>query len=146
MGVHWGHLSEVASRSRLCFALVDEQIHVLIALFIRLLKLVVKKLRMINAEAPVLAAHAYNLVNHVVSVLGDLRPCVLLADHFTDLLVLSLFDIKEGLGGCSTRLFGFLLVDVLSDDFVCFHVAVEVFLYDVMALGVSGALCALGTL
>ena len=48
---------------------------------------------MIDAEPAMLAAHADDLVDHVELVLGDLRTCILLADHLRNVLIPSLLDV-----------------------------------------------------
>ena len=94
---------------------------------------------MVDTKAPMLAPHPHDLVDHVEAIFWDLRPRVLLADDFTDLLVLCLFEVEERLGRGPTRLVGFLLFEVLGYDFVSLHVAVVVLLHNTVALGVSRA-------
>ena len=92
---------------------------------------------MVDSEAAVLAAHANHFVNHVKSVVRDLRPRILLADYFSDRHVAGLLDVEERLVRGSAHFLRLKLCKVLLDNFVRLHVPIVVFLNDVVVLGES---------
>ena len=87
---------------------------------------------MIDAEPAMLAAHADDLVDHVELVLGDLRTCILLADHLRNVLIPGLLDVEERLCRGPTQLLRLLLLKVIVNNLVRLHVTVEILRHNVV--------------
>ena len=87
-----------------------------------------------------LATHADDFVNEVQSAIGDLRPRILLTDYLANGLVSRVLELQKAFRLCSAHLLTLLLLEVLSNDFVCLHVAIVVFLDNVVVFGVFGRL------
>lgn len=121
-------------RCRLRFVLVNQDVHVVVAHLVRLLQLVVEQLRVVNAEATVLATHPHHLVDHVEPVLGQLRTLVLLADNLANLLVLAVVYLELGLFLCPTQFTRSFLLQMLLQVFFCLQMPVVIFLHKVVSL------------
>ena len=118
--------------------LVHEQVHVVVSCLVRLLELVVKQLRVVNAEPAVLAPHPHHFLNHVETSLWNLRACILLTNDLTNGLVLVVLELQQGLLLGAPWLLTFLFLGVLTHDLVRLHKAVVIFVHDVVFLGMDG--------
>jgi len=117
--------------------LLDEPVHVIVSRLVGELKLVVEQLRVVDAEASVLAAHAHNLVDHIKSMFRDFLTYILVRNYFTDVFESVLADIDKRFGRTASYVLVLFLLKLFVDKVIRFHDPVKVFLHDVVALGVG---------
>ena len=84
-----------------------------VSLFVGLVELVVEQLRVVDAEAAVLPAHAHYLVDHVELVFRDLSTLELVDDHVSHGLILTIRDVQVGPFWASSELCRLLFLQIL---------------------------------
>ena len=119
-----------------CFSLVDEVVHVLVALLVGLIYFVIEEFGVVNAEAAVLGTDAHYFVDHVEAVARNFCLLELAFNHVGDLLVLACFQINEGRGQSLSGHLALFDFQVLVHAVFHLHEAVVVFVDDLV--GASG--------